>query len=316
MKRVAFIVFFLLFACFFVFSTGDKEIKYPESVKLMVLKGPGALGLLPLIDKKKLADVPLDIIYEDSPVAGYERLSQDAVDIAVMPVNLAAKLYNENDGYKMFSVYIWGILYLVGPEPLTQANFAGKRIFLPSKGANPDIMFLRLIDSWGLLDKVEINYAESPLALAEAVERKDADYALLPEPFVSRVLSSRSDLVVAMDIQDMWHREYGVPFPQTCLLVKNEFLYTFPGFFELISSSLAESVLELLSTRDFYVYEETLAVIGLSPKLASFALPRCRFSYVDSVSVRSSVEAYLSVLLDYNPELVGGKLPDDGFYIR
>ena len=56
--------------------------------------------------------------------------------------------------------------------------------------------------------------------------------------------------------------------------------------------------------------------LGLKAAIAEKAIPNCAFSYVPAQQARPLIEELLKVFLNYAPESVGGKLPDDKFYFE
>ncbi|MGI5940742.1 MAG: ABC transporter substrate-binding protein, partial [Pelotomaculaceae bacterium] len=45
------------------------------------------------------------------------------------------------------------------------------------------------------------------------------------------------------------------------------------------------------------------------------SMERTRLRFVPGSKARADVDVYLSRLLDFSPEMVGGKLPDEKFYL-
>ena len=61
---------------------------------------------------------------------------------------------------------------------------------------------------------------------------------------------------------------------------------------------------------------ELVAANGIieSPAVAEKALPHCNIVCLTGEEMREKLSGYLSVLAEANPESVGGRLPEDGFY--
>jgi NitT/TauT family transport system substrate-binding protein len=53
---------------------------------------------------------------------------------------------------------------------------------------------------------------------------------------------------------------------------------------------------------------------GLSASDAEAAIPRCNLVFVRASRARRLLEEFLAIFLDFAPEAIGGKLPDEGFY--
>ena len=50
--------------------------------------------------------------------------------------------------------------------------------------------------------------------------------------------------------------------------------------------------------------------------VAEKAIPGCNVTYLDGEEMKGAMEGYLQVLYDANPKSVGGKLPDDDFFLN
>ena len=91
------IAFFLLFVgC----SKNDKNVEKPASLDFAVLKGPSGLGFAPLLTNAVTfsCDYPVSISVEASPDIVVPLLVKGELAGAVLPTNLAAKLYQKTEG--------------------------------------------------------------------------------------------------------------------------------------------------------------------------------------------------------------------------
>ncbi|ADN01447.1 ABC transporter substrate-binding protein [Spirochaeta thermophila] len=287
----------------------------PDEVRLTLFLGPTALGFIPLLEAGEVAGVPLSYELVPQPDVAVSRILAGETDVAALPVNLAARLYNGGADYRMAAMYLWGLLYLVAPEPVTLEGLAGRRVYVPGKGATPDLVFRFLLEKRGV-EGVELDYSLPPAGLAQAVAAGKVDYALLPEPFVSRVLALREDLVVAFDLQAEWEREVGTPLTQTCIVVKGEFLQEYPVFWKEVRRAIEESIHQVVADPDGATSSPVVEKLGLTSEIARAAIPRCRLSFVPAREARQAVEAYLGVLLEYAPGSVGGALPPAEWYVE
>jgi NitT/TauT family transport system substrate-binding protein len=53
---------------------------------------------------------------------------------------------------------------------------------------------------------------------------------------------------------------------------------------------------------------------GLRAPVASMAIPRSGYVFIPAREARASLEALYKAFLEFSPESIGGKLPEDTFY--
>ncbi|MBS4020841.1 MAG: ABC transporter substrate-binding protein [Dethiobacter sp.] len=248
------------------------------------------------------------------------RILSQEVDLAALPINLAAKLYNKGVDYQLVAVNTWGNMYLLnlGSDINSWADLKGKTIHSIGMGATPDIVFRSLLNANGLeADKdVFLNYSLEQVELANAMAAEKIELAVLPEPFVTMVISKNSGIVIVMDLQEEWYKAKGseIPIAQGGMVVKKEFAQKHPEVVKEFLQQYAASI----EWVNHNLLEASILVekygLGMSAKIAEKAIPRSNIRFSSAGDARKAVESYLQVLLDFAPESVGGKLPDAGFY--
>ncbi len=60
--------------------------------------------------------------------------------------------------------------------------------------------------------------------------------------------------------------------------------------------------------------ETELPQLGLKAAVMTASLKSISWKYTQAAEARSSLEAFYTALAELSPEVIGGKLPDDGFY--
>ena len=89
----------------------------------------------------------------------------------------------------------------------------------------------------------------------------------------------------------------------------NSFVSVLPSFFinstvNVFNGDYLEETAELVAAQ---------GIIEKAP-VAQKAIPNCNITYIDGEEMKAALSGYLSVLMEQNPESVGGKLPEDDFY--
>ena len=132
------------------------------AVRVGALTGPTAMGMAQLLNQPEYTPTIVGAADELMP-----RILQGEVDIAAVPANLAATLYQKTQGgVTVLAVNVLGVLYvgeLGGETVQTVADLKGKTLLATGKGATPEY-FLRYILTQNGLDP-DMPCCPSPMSL-------------------------------------------------------------------------------------------------------------------------------------------------------
>lgn len=293
-------------------------------VNIAGLKGISSIGMIKMFEDKPSLGENYESKYQvaQSPDILVSKLLSKEFDFAALPTNVAAKIYNKNAGYKLAAMSSWGVFYVLSSEDNIKSwsDFKGKSINISDKGATPDIAF-RYLAVQNNLDPekdVSIDYTLGHVELAQAMIAGRVKLALLPEPFVTMVLTQNKNAKIVMNIQDEWKKVKGenTPFAVTCLVVKDEFAKNHPDAVEKFLNEYQKSI-QWVSNNP--AQAGTLVEkhdIGMKAKVAEIAIPRSNLKYEDAQQAKPAIKEFLSVILEFSPKDIGGKLPDENFYYK
>lgn len=306
------------------------DTKAPEAVDVNVytLNGTTGFGMAKMISDAKKGSFTTEkynfTVQSDASVVLAALINGD-VDIAALPTNAAANVYNKTNGeVKILAVNTRGVLYLLTKGETSVPSFEalrGKTVYVPAQ--NPTFIFTHLCKQNGLKPGTDITidsttYAEAA-ALRDAVAAGLVDYAVLPEPMVTIAMASAKKanvtLTNAMDLTAEWDK---VCTPgslvQGCVVVRKAFLEAHP---EIVSNFLKayKSSIEYLATNTADA-AQLIAEAGIfaNAGVAEKAIPKCNVCYLDGTEMKTAMEVFLSALKDINPNSIGGKLPAADFY--
>lgn len=327
--RIALIFFILLATAAMVAAAGQGEVPLsgeaaePLDVSVEVLKGPTGMGMIRLMDDDPAFgdSVSVDYAVSGAPDVLVSKVLSGEVDIAALPSNVAAKLYNSGVPYQLAAVNTLGVLYLVsnGPEVDSFSELAGARIDTSAPGANPDIILRHLLSEHGIVpeEDVELRYYNHT-ELAQLVIAGRSDLAVLPEPFVTRVVNASETARVEIDLQEVWRDLKGEDafIAMGVLVVKDSLVAERPRFVEEFLERYEASIdwVNANPRAAGRLIEEN--ELGFTAASATGAIPRANIRYIGAAEGRQRLEEYFSVLRDFDPASIGGALPDDGFYLE
>ena len=299
-----------------------KGMSAEGSVRIAGLKGPTTMGLVNLLDMEQQGTAALDYDLQlygtaDEIVPG---LIKGELDMAAIPANLAAALYQKTKGgIQVMAVNTLGVLYVVekGDTVHSMADLAGRTILSTGKGTTPEYLLRYLLEKNGLdPDKdVKIQYcSEATEVTAQmAAAQKDA-IAVLPQPYVTAAGMKDPSLRVALDLTAEWDKVSDSQLVTGVTVVRTQYAQEHPDVVEAFLQEYAQSVrtanTDLDRTAALCEQQGVVAKAAIAKK----ALPACNIVCRTGDEMQKDVSAYLSVLCAADPAAVGGKLPDEGFY--
>lgn len=295
----------------------------PAEVNLYVLSGPTGIGAMNLWAAADAGETQ-NTYHITMPGANDEvvaAISNGDADIAAVATNLAATLYNKTSGgVTVLAVNTLGVLFLMGngQEVATIADLAGKTIYAPGQGANPEYILRYVLTGNGLdPDKdVTIQFVGEGSELLTVWQTDPEAIIMAPQPVATSILMQNENAATIFNMTDEWDKVSGgdSTLMMGCVIVRNEFLQENPGAVALFLQEYAVSIEKAQSD-----VEGTAALCeqyGLIPKaaLAKAAIPSCGLTFVTGAEMKSALSGYLQVMFDADLKSVGGAMPGDDFY--
>lgn len=304
-----------------------EEVVEPEAsdqkvtIRIASLKGPTSIGLLKLWEDQDQGLTQGSYEYAMATAADeiMPRMIQGDLDIALLPANAAAVLYQKSQGaVTVIDINTLGVLYLVsGDTSITGiADLKGKTVYLTGKGTTPDYALQHLLlQNDVALDEVTLEYRSEATEVAALLQEDPNAIGLLPQPFVTAACKQNEALSVVLDINEEWellHDGQGLVTGVT--VVRTAFLEENPEAVELFmeehkaSAAFANSDVE--TTAEYMVKR---GIVEKAP-IAAAAIPKCNITYIDGEEMKAALSTYLSILFEQNPEFIGGAMPGEDFY--
>ena len=293
------------------------------SINVMVLSGTTGLSLVKLLEEQPLIAPGATFNYTviKSPDQMSAKIIAGEADIAAVPTNLASILYNRGIPVQLAAITNWGVMYVVGRDATisTWSDLKGEEIGVTGKGSTPDLLFRYFLEANGIDPErdVQIRYYGSPAELAQLVIADKVRLATLPEPWVTEALSRNTALTVLLDYQKEWARleKRDVSYPQSALVVKTQLAKEKPAVVRAFLKAAADSSAWVVNNPNAagFLAEKHLFI---SSAAATAAIPRCNLRFDETHQVQTEIGYFLEKLYSFQPQSIGGKLPDEGFYLQ
>ena len=301
-------------------TTETTEPAVPAApINVMVLNGTTGFGMADLMDAASRGEAAQEYLFSvetdaSNIVAG---LVNGSVDIAALPTNAAATVYNKTQGgVQVLALNTLGVLYLVtdgSVEIQSMADLSGKTVYAPAQ--NPTFIFQNIVTANGLTDVTIDNTYAQPADLNAAVASGQVSIAVLPEPMVTVARAQNPDLVVALDLTAEWDKVCAPgSLVQGCVVVRTAFVQERP---EAVASFLEEygRSIEAMTT-DIQGTAAKIEACGIFAKaaVAAKAIPNCNVCFITGEEMKTALSEFLDIMFAVAPASVGGAVPGDDFY--
>ena len=304
-------------------SESEAEPVEPASYSIAGLKGPTTMGMVKLMDdaEQGLYDNTYTVTMYGAADEIVPLLSKGELDMAAVPANLAATLYQKLEGkVQVAAVNTLGVLYVVttgNAEVTSVADLAGKTVYSTGKGTTPEYALNYILTQNGLdpAKDLTIEYKSEATEVLSAMQTAGDAVAVLPQPYVTTAQMQVEGLKVALDLTEEWNKVSpdsalvtGVLLARTDVIEANpaafdQFLADYQASIEWVNANTADAA-------------QLVAKYEIVPKaeVAEKALPACNITWLAGSEMKDKLSGYLQTLYDQDPASVGGAMPDDGFY--
>lgn len=300
----------------------EQEEFTPASYSIAALKGPTAMGLVKLMKDSESGETTgngYTFTLAGSADEVTPALLKGELDMACVPANLAAVLYNKTEGeIEVLAVNTLGVLYIVenGESVQSIADLKGQTIVAAGKGSTPEYALRYLLTENGIDpdNDVTIDWKSEHSECVAALASGQATIALLPQPFVTVAQSKIEGLRMALDLTKEWDAlDNGSSLITGVIVARREVVEANPA-------AVNEFLKEYAASVD-YVNANTAdaaALIGeysiVDAAVAEKALPYCNIVCLTEADLLEALPGYLEVLYNASPAAVGGEMPDNSFY--
>ena len=311
-------------------KTAEHELISPvaQDVTLNVaaLKGPTGIGMVKLMkDAKDGATAnKYNFTLAGAPDEITAKFASGEFDIAAVPVNLAAALYNKTKGNaQVMAVNTLGVLYILenGNSIHSISDLKGKTIYATGKGATPEYILNYLLEQNGIDPEkdITIEYKSEHAELATLMASGKAAICMLPEPNVTSVLRENKEIRRALNLTTEWDKATEKSgekstLAQGCIIVNKEFAQKNKAAVDQFLTEYKASVDYV--TESAVDASQLVEEFGIMPKalIAELAIPNCNIIFLEGDSMKTTMQANLNVLFKANAKSIGGAMPGDDFY--
>ena len=238
-------------------------------IRIGALKGPTTIGLLRLMEEAEAGNTKDE--YTFTMAVGADELTpllaKGELDIALLPANVAAVLYQKTEGgICVIDINTLGVLYMVsGSEAIASIqDLRGQTICLTGRGTTPDYVLQYLLEKNGIaLEEVTLDYrseatevaavlAENPEAAARFLEAHEAStFYAADNPADAAALCVKAEIIAKEAVA-----EKAIPFCNMTCIKGEEMRQALSGYLSVLYEQNPEAVGGSLPDSDFYFIGE------------------------------------------------------------
>lgn len=293
-----------------------------KDVRVKTYNGLPAISICKLIKEEENIKSSYKTSYtiESNDKKLVESLNKKQVDIALVPTDMAAKVYNKNSSYQICASIGQGSYYLVTSDPEVRgfnSTLINKEIAIAGENSMTDNIVKAILKKNNIDETlVKFKYTNTVPELVKTLTLGEIYTGIVPETSLTSLLYKHSGLKILASTNDAYENTFDISegYPQFSVIVRKDFAKNNKEYVNKFLSKVKESI-EFVNNNPLQAgaYGEELK-IPIKPQILSKAIKRCNLKFIEIDKFKQNYEYFFDILYNYNNEAVGGTVPDESIY--
>lgn len=293
-----------------------------KDVRVKTYNGLPAISICKLIKEEENIKSSYKTSYtiESNDKKLVESLNKKQVDIALVPTDMAAKVYNKNSSYQICASIGQGSYYLVTSDPEVRgfnSTLINKEIAIAGENSMTDNIVKAILKKNNIDETlVKFKYTNTVPELVKTLTLGEIYTGIVPETSLTSLLYKHSGLKILASTNDAYENTFDISegYPQFSVIVRKDFADNNKEYVNKFLSKLKESI-EFVNNNPLQAgaYGEELK-IPIKPQILSKAIKRCNLKFIEIDKFKQNYKYFFEILYNYNNEAVGGTVPDESIY--
>lgn len=293
-----------------------------KDVRVKTYNGLPAISICKLIKEEENIKSSYKTSYtiESNENKLLESLNKKQVDIALVPTDMAAKVYNKNSSYQIFASIGQGSYYLVTSDPEVRgfnSTLINKEIAIAGENSMTDNIVKAILKKNNIDETlVKFKYTNTVPELVKTLTLGEIYTGIVPETSLTSLLYKHSGLKILASTNDAYENTFDISegYPQFSVIVRKDFAKNNKEYVNKFLSKVKESI-EFVNNNPLQAgaYGEELK-IPIKPQILSKAIKRCNLKFIEIDKFKQNYKYFFEILYNYNNEAVGGTVPDESIY--
>jgi len=346
MKKLLVLVIICVFAIVMLSACGGESNREDVDIDVIMVDGAPLLSMAYMMSDDFAGIDGYDISYyttNDLDAIVASLLNQEP-DFAIVPVNVAAMMYNNGNGYRLAAITTWGIMHIVSDQDIaTLEDLIGETVVAFGQSGTPGITLRAVLEQNNIPfdepigtdftpdpDMVNIVYLTAASDVRDAIATgmeiggEVVSFGLLAEPVATAITGfaanmDRPGFTARINLQTEWARNNnGEIYPQAALIFHERLLEN--------NADFVNEFIDMAEQSSIFANNNPIEAGDLAVELGSIAIPngaivgnahsagRLPMDFTRASNAKSAVNTFLQTIMEENANLIGGSVPADTFY--
>ena len=289
-----------------------------RTFEIGTLDDAAAIGLAQLMKKndEETSFEIYDFEIEKSPSKLVSMISNGEIDMACIPANQAAVLYNSDD----VDVQVVAINSIGGVQIMENGNairslsdLNGKTVYA-MEGTVADYVTKEVLSKNGV--ECSFKYVESAEKIAENMTA--GNICVISEPYASTLYENNKSIQAVVNISDEWKKLGYEDYPMGVVVVNKAFFedQRNAAAMEYFMDDYENSMLFVNeSEKKTAEYAEEFGIVA-SAEIAKKVIPESGIAFFYGDEMQDKLDSFYEKLYEIDPASIGGEIPGKDFYYK
>lgn len=249
-------------------------------------------------------------------------LDNEKYDIAIVPTDMATKVYNKNSNYQICASIGEGSYYLVTSDPTItgfNSTLINKDVAIIEENSMIDIISKSILNKNNVDNsKVNFKYVSSAPEIVTTLALGNIRTGIVPETSLTTLLYKHSGLKILTSTNEAYEKAFNIKegYSQFSIIVKKDFAKDNKEYVNEFLSKVKSSI-DFVNKNPLQAgaYGEELS-IPIKPQVLSKAIKRCNLKFIIVDEFKNNYKELFNILYNYNKEAVGGTVIDESIYYK
>ncbi|WP_349944876.1 ABC transporter substrate-binding protein [Lacrimispora sp. BS-2] len=302
-------------------TTSERAAKERPEANMILVGGFLSIGAVNLLEADEAGTSlnQYNWTLATAPDEASAKLLSGEADIAAVPTNMAATLYNKSEGKVVIvAVNTLGVTKLMSTDDSIKSldDLKGKTVYGSGQGSIPEYTFDYVLRQNGIEPGVDVTVEYKPghEEVSAQMSAGNIEIATIPMPSAAQVAANNQNAHVILDLTDEWNKlDTKALISQGCVVVRRDLIEKRPEVLKNFLTDYESSCKAVHS--DLEKTSELCEKFGVLKKpIAMKAIPESHQVYIAGQEMKDGLEPFFEVLFKANPKSVGGVLPAEDFY--